>query len=327
MAMAYGTITGLAKPLSRLVQGTVPLSSADEAGSLALLDAVYEHGCRTFDTAHGYGNGDCERVLGRWLKRRGVRDEVVILGKGGHPYDGRNARHPGGHRRDLHESLERMQLDQIDLYVLHRDDPSSAGRADRRGAERAPAGGHDRRVRRLELVDGPPRRRQHLRRRARSGADAGQQPELQPGGAGHAALERLPQHLRPRGRRRAGLVRCERDADLPLVEPGRGLLLRPLPARQSRDLRFSYFDKLCVTSYGSEENFRRLDRAEALGRRAGLSLPQVALAYVMSQPLDVFALVGCRTGDEFAENAAALDQRLTAAELAWLDLSSDERPW
>jgi aryl-alcohol dehydrogenase-like predicted oxidoreductase len=89
----------------------------------------------------------------------------------------------------------------------------------------------------------------------------------------------------------------------------------------------AYLDKLCVTSYGSEQNFERLDRAEALGARSGLSLPQVALAYVMSQPLDVFALVGCRTGDEFTENASALDQTLTAAELAWLDLSSDERPW
>ncbi len=51
------------------------------------------------------------------------------------------------------------------------------------------------------------------------------------------------------------------------------------------------------------------------------------MAYIMSQPFDVFALVGCRTGDEFAMNAAVLGQKLNDNELAWLDLRSGERPW
>jgi aryl-alcohol dehydrogenase-like predicted oxidoreductase len=89
----------------------------------------------------------------------------------------------------------------------------------------------------------------------------------------------------------------------------------------------SYLDKLCVESYCVEENFLRLDRVEELGARDGLSIPQVAMAYIMSQPLDVFALVGCRTGDEFAMNAAVLGQKLNEDELAWLDLRSSERPW
>ena len=51
------------------------------------------------------------------------------------------------------------------------------------------------------------------------------------------------------------------------------------------------------------------------------------MAYILSQPLEVFALVGCRTGDEFADNVGALGHTLSAAEMAWIDLSSDERPW
>src|SRR5690606_2560438 len=85
MAMKYGTVAGVDKPVSRLVQGTIPLTEDDVPGSFALLDAVYEHGCRTFDTAHGYGSGACERVLGAWYNDRGVRDEIVVLGKGAHP--------------------------------------------------------------------------------------------------------------------------------------------------------------------------------------------------------------------------------------------------
>ncbi|MEZ4634704.1 MAG: aldo/keto reductase [Caldilineaceae bacterium] len=49
-----------------------------------LFDAIFDAGCTTFDTAHGYGGGQCERVLGRWIKERKNRDDVVILTKGAH---------------------------------------------------------------------------------------------------------------------------------------------------------------------------------------------------------------------------------------------------
>src|SRR5690606_21816246 len=107
----------------RIVQGTVMISPDDQDAANDLLDAVYEHGGRTIDTAHGYGGGKSERALGAWLASRGVRDEIVILGKGAHPYDGRKRVTPEDITSDLHESLERMGIDVIDLYVLHRDDP------------------------------------------------------------------------------------------------------------------------------------------------------------------------------------------------------------
>jgi aryl-alcohol dehydrogenase-like predicted oxidoreductase len=51
----------------------------------------------------------------------------------------------------------------------------------------------------------------------------------------------------------------------------------------------------------------------------------VALAYIMSAPLDVYALVGCNTPDEFRANMDALDLKLDAATMDWLDLRRDER--
>lgn len=77
--MRYGHMPGIEKPISRLVQGTVMVSSGELEQSFALLDEVYGLGCTTFDTAHVYGNGDCERTVGRW-----VREKVVIIGKGAH---------------------------------------------------------------------------------------------------------------------------------------------------------------------------------------------------------------------------------------------------
>jgi aryl-alcohol dehydrogenase-like predicted oxidoreductase len=80
-----------------------------------------------------------------------------------------------------------------------------------------------------------------------------------------------------------------------------------------------------VETYCHEENFDRLDRASVLAEERGLSVPQIALAYVLDQPLEVFALVGCNTGEEFRANVAACEVQLTPEELAWLD-SGGERP-
>ena len=54
-----------------------------EERSFALLDDVFAQGGTTFDTAHQYGGGDCERTLGRW-EGTAAREEVVIIGKGAH---------------------------------------------------------------------------------------------------------------------------------------------------------------------------------------------------------------------------------------------------
>ena len=63
--MRYGQIPGVNKPVARVIQGgTMIGSDLDEAESFALLDQVYELGCNTIDTAHVYGGGDSERVLG-----------------------------------------------------------------------------------------------------------------------------------------------------------------------------------------------------------------------------------------------------------------------
>jgi aryl-alcohol dehydrogenase-like predicted oxidoreductase len=78
-----------------------------------------------------------------------------------------------------------------------------------------------------------------------------------------------------------------------------------------------------VGSYCYEWNFQRLDRTLALAEKRGLTVPQVALAYVLSHDLNVFALVGCRNSAEFEENLVALETELSTDEVAWLDLTSD----
>ena len=326
MTMEYGSVAGIDKPVSRLVQGTVPLTEDDVPGSLALLDAVYEHGCRTFDAAHGYGGGACERVLGQWINSRGVRDDIVILDKGAHPYDGRVRVTPEDITSDLHESLQRMGVENVDIYVLHRDNPAvPVGPIVEILNEHYKAG-------KFQAFGGSNWAASRVAEANAYAAEHGLQPFTVSSPNYSLAVQiKAPWEgclsvSGPAGEAdRAWYV----EAGIPIFPWSSlaGGFFSGRFRRDNLDTFDNYYDKLCVESYCSEENFQRLDRVEKLGARYGLSIPQVAMAYIMSQPSDVFALVGCRTGDEFAMNAAVLGQKLTPAELSWVDLSSDERPW
>ena len=120
--MKYGTIEGVSKPVSRIVQGTTAIGRSNMDASLRLLDEVFELGLTTFDMANNYGGGDVERVFGHWLKTRGVRDEIVLLTKGGHHSQDRKRVTPYDIESDIHDSLARCGTDFLDIYLLHRDD-------------------------------------------------------------------------------------------------------------------------------------------------------------------------------------------------------------
>ena len=118
--MNFGRIRGVNKPVSRILLGTAvsPMLLGQDADEM--LDAAFESGINAFDTARNYGGA--ERSLGRWLKARGVRKDAVILSKCGHP-DGNGSRvNERAIRDDLSRSLEELQTDDIDIYLLHRDD-------------------------------------------------------------------------------------------------------------------------------------------------------------------------------------------------------------
>jgi aryl-alcohol dehydrogenase-like predicted oxidoreductase len=84
-------------------------------------------------------------------------------------------------------------------------------------------------------------------------------------------------------------------------------------------------DQLCLRAYGSPDNFQRLERATRLAEERGLTVAQIALAYVLHLPLNLFALVGPFSTAEFEADVAAGAVELSPSELAWLDLRSDVR--
>ena len=85
------------------------------------------------------------------------------------------------------------------------------------------------------------------------------------------------------------------------------------------------FEEHTIRCYVCEDNWRRLDRAEELAAEKSLTVPQLALAFVLNQPMNIFALVGAYKSEEINANLAALETELTRAEIDWLDLRMDER--
>ena len=83
------------------------------------------------------------------------------------------------------------------------------------------------------------------------------------------------------------------------------------------------YEEQAVRCYGGPESFDRLDRVRELATARGVEVPQIAMAFLMHQAMNVFALVGCGNRTEFASSSAALDVSLTPSEVAYLDLKRD----
>jgi aryl-alcohol dehydrogenase-like predicted oxidoreductase len=105
--------------------------TADEATSFEILDAYVSAGGNCIDTADvysrwapGHKGGESETVIGKWLKKSGKRDKVVVATKVGMDMgDGKQGLKPAYIRRAVEESLQRLQTDHIDLYQIHGNDP------------------------------------------------------------------------------------------------------------------------------------------------------------------------------------------------------------
>lgn len=316
--MKYGTLPGIDKPISRLVQGTVMISSRDADASFALLDGVFDLGCTTFDTAHGYGGGDSERTLGRWIRERGVRDQVVILTKGAHHNQDRQRVTPFDITSDLHDSLARLQVDYIDLYVLHRDDPSvpvgpivEILNAHRRAGLIGAFGGSNWSHTRIKAAN---------EYAAAHGLApfAISSPQFSLAEMVKEPWENCVSISGPSGAAARAYYQETRTALFTWSSLAGGFFSGRF-TRDNLDTFESHMDKLCVRSYAHEENFQRLDRARQLAAEKGLTLPQIALAYSQNHPLNLFSLVGCRAPEEFADNLVALETELTAEEIRWLE--------
>lgn len=314
--MKYAALPQLGSMCSRLVIGTMAFNFDDEERWWRLLDRFVELGGNCFDTAHSYYGGQSEKVIGRWMASRKNRDDMIVLTKGAHPKrDGLPRVYPEAIESDLQGSLESLQVDVIDLYILHRDDEDvpvgelvdCLNQQVEAGRIRA-FGGSNWSVKRLEEANAYARANGLIEFAASS-------PNLS------LAMANEP--------RWAGCVSVDLE-DLAWYEESQMALFSwSAQAAGFFTGRYSPDDRSnadIVRVYYSEENWARFERARALGQAKGVDANQIALAYVLSQPFPTYALFGPITIEELESSVPGGDLELTIDEVRWLDGRSQTLP-
>lgn len=299
----YGTIPGLAKPVSRLIMGCD--NQPDLAHASALFDHFFESGGNAFDTAWQYGKGKYETLFGQWVANRGIRDDLVVVVKGAHtPHCD-----PESITSQLLESLERQQQGVADIYMLHRDNTDvpvgefvdvlnehvDAGRI-------TVFGGSNWSPERVDAAD------------AYAAANGKRGFSVLSNHFGLAQAYDVPwagcRQMTDEASK-AWLV-AKNIALLPWSSQARGFFARADAADRS--------DAELVRCYYSDSNFERKARAEQLAAELGVPATAVALAFVLAQSFPTFPLFGPRSIAETRSSMAGLSIELDPAQVAWLDL-------
>ncbi|GIL30999.1 oxidoreductase [Actinocatenispora comari] len=276
---------------------------ADDDASLATLHRALDLGVTLLDTAQSYGAGHNERLLSRLLATR--RDEVTLATKFGIVRDADGTRldaHPDRVAGYCDASLRRLGVDTIDLYYLHRPDPAVPV-ADTIGAMAAlvRAG----KVRHLGISEPSP-------------ADLASAAAVHPIAAVQSEWSlwwrEVEDEVVPTARRLGiGVV--------PYSPLGSGILAGATSAApfRDRDPRYAGADR--------DRNLALLGEVQAIAAEHGVSSGQLALAWLLAQGDDVVPIPGTRNADRLAENAAAADLVLTAAELDRLETAVPRGAW
>ena len=305
---------------SRICLGTGSFGSEiSRADSFTVLDAFVEAGGNFIDTAHIYaawikgGWGASERTLGEWLKVHGARGAVVLATKGAHPpLDNMKLARcsKADIEQDVEQSLERLGVDSVDLYWLHRDDPP---RRIGEIVETMAALINDGRIRSYGVSNWTVDRIE-------------------------AALAYAKQHsLPPLVAHQPGWALADRETNVTapspmryLDEPMRQWHIRtslPLVAYSSQATGFFGAENVAWAKAGfsgpppkarghdSPNNRQRLTRAIALAESKGCTPNQIALAYLLNHPFPVFPIIGTSKPSHVREAFAAVPIPLTQTEL------------
>jgi aryl-alcohol dehydrogenase-like predicted oxidoreductase len=311
--------------VSALTLGTMTFGQeTDEAGSHAQLDSFVEAGGTLVDTADVYSAGASEEIIGRWLARRPaqVRDRVVLATKGRFA-TGEDANDAGLSRRHLTRaldaSLRRLGVDHVDLYQLHAFDPLTPYEET------------------LRFLD-----------------DA-----VRSGKVGYTGLSNFA------GWQLQGYVDVARRDGLPVpvtLQPQYNLLVREIeweivPAAQAnglgllpwsplgggwltgkyrRDERLSGATRLGedpdrgVEAYDRrstrERTWQVVDAVQAVAEDLGVSMAQVALAWLRDRPGVTSVILGARTVAQLEDNLGAAAVTLSPEQARLLDVASDPEP-
>ena len=298
----------LNRDVSRLGLGTMVFTRAPRELTFDMLDLFVASGGNLIDTAEVYGS---EPAIADWLEARGNRESVVVLDKACHELVDIT---PDGIRAGIATNLERLRTDYIDIWMLHRDDPSKPVAVVVDTVNEEIAAG---RVRSYGGSNWSTARLAELNEYAESKGLVGMI-----GSSEHLSL------ATPNAPRWPG-VRWIAAEDLVWRE-STGFPLFPWSSQAGGFFTGRFrpedtSDSETVRIYYSDENFERLARAQELAAEKGVDSIQIALAYVLAQSFPTFPLIGPASMPELRASIEAERIDLTTGEVAWLALRAGER--
>jgi aryl-alcohol dehydrogenase-like predicted oxidoreductase len=318
--MEYRTLGRSGCAVSSLCLGTMTFGAeSDEEVSHAQLDMFAEAGGTLVDTADVYSAGESERIIGRWFASRGagVTDPIVLATKGRFPTAGDpngaglSARHL---TRALDASLERLGLDSIDLYQAHAWDPVTPLDETLRTLDGFVRQGRIRYYGFSNFTGWQLTKAVHLARELGLAAPVTLQPQ-------YSLLVREIEWE---------IVPAARDAGLGLL-PWSPLGGGWLSGKYRRDQRPSGATRLgedpgrgmeAWERRGTERTWAVIDAVQTVAEARGVSMAEVALAWVTDRPGVSSTILGARTVAQLETNLRAAELHLEAAETAALDEAS-----
>ena len=302
---------------SRIFFGTANASMLAGEDCFDLLDAMVALGINAFDTARGYGLA--ENVLGRWMSARGNRERLVVLSKCGDLKNGVVHLDRQVIEQELSESLQALQTDYIDVYLLHRDDPSTPLSEYISCLNECRAAG---KIRCFGVSNWTVSRIAEANAWAAAHGMEGfsvSSPhyglavqEADPWGGGCVTVS---------GPAAAADRRWYRDNGMPVVtysSLSRGFFSGRFRAGDYDAARV-VLDPPAQKGYLTPSNMERLRRAEILAERAGQSVARIAMRYVFSSEMNLFAVCSSGSPERMQQNIAASLDPLSEEDLQFLE--------
>ncbi len=318
--MRYLKVSGIERPMARAVLGTEDYYLSDYEARAKILDAYLAGGGNVLDTARTYGigtpvgphaHGESEQLLGRWIRERGVRDQVVIVTKGAHrlPKGRGLARMTKAYVDfDIRTSLERLDTERVDVWMFHRDNPNVEVARIVNWVNRnidagliGAVGASNWSIDRLEAANAY----------AKSNGLRGFSLLSNQFGLATPCRPRWPgtRHLAPEDRDRLAALGVANQAWSAQCS-GFFAIEQGAPEHPDPDFR---------RAFHTRENFARRQRARRLARKLGLAPTQVALAYTLNQEFASLGVFWPADLEELGQSLAAADVILSPDQFRFLE--------
>jgi len=311
------------RPLGRSGLDAAPLAlgcnvfgwTADEATSFAILDRFVDLGFNLIDTANtystwvpGHKGGESEAIIGKWLRRSGKRDRVLVATKVGMAMEGEEGIGRAQVEKHVEASLRRLQTDRIDLYQTHKDDPATPVEETLEALARLVKAGKVRAIGASQYA--PARLRESMAASERLGLPRYETLQPEYNLYDRAGFERDYQPLALE----YGL------AVIPFFGLAKGFLSGKY--RQAGDIEGRPRAAGLKKYFEGERGPRILAALDAVSKRLGASPAQVSLAWIMAQPSIAAPIASVTSVAQLDEIAGAARLGLDAGALAELDRAS-----